>query len=145
MTLTDLRSVHQGVGEAGDISEGIHLPAGLVSLTATVTDINNASASAAVDIGPSLTLLDDGPTITAIGTGPAMSVDESFLPNGSTPDPTLTVSTGDFSGAFTSVQGADGATIAYRLGVISPDVDSGLTRFAERGECAADGERRRCC
>ena len=62
MTLTDLRSVHQGVGEPGDISEGTHLPAGLVSLTATVTDINNASASAAVDIGPSLTLLDDGPT-----------------------------------------------------------------------------------
>ena len=62
MTLTDLRSVHQGVGEPGDISEGTHLPAGLVSLTATVTDINNASASAAVDVGPSLTLLDDGPT-----------------------------------------------------------------------------------
>ncbi len=127
MTLTDLRSVHQGVGEPGDISEGTHLPAGLVSLTATVTDINNASASAAVDVGPFLTLLDDGPSITAIGTGPAMSVDESFLPNGSTPDPALTVSTGDFSGAFTSVQGADGATIAYRLGVLSPGVDSGLT------------------
>ena len=127
MTLTDLRSVHQGVGETGDISEGTHLPAGLVSLTATVTDIHNASASAAVDIGPFLTLLDDGPTITAIGTGPAISVDESFLPIGSTPDPALTVSTGDFSGAFTSVQGADGATIAFRLGVLSPDVGSGLT------------------
>ena len=62
ITLTDLRSVNQGVGEPGDISEGTHLPAGLVSLTATVTDINNASASAAVDVGPSLTLLDDGPT-----------------------------------------------------------------------------------
>ena len=62
VTLTDLRSVNQGAGEVGDISEGIHLPAGLVSLTATVTDINNASASAAVDIGPSITLLDDGPT-----------------------------------------------------------------------------------
>ena len=29
VTLTDLRSVNQGAGEVGDISEGIHLPGGL--------------------------------------------------------------------------------------------------------------------
>src|SRR5205823_2836295 len=56
ITLTDLRSVHQGAGETGDINEGTSLNAGLVSLTATVTDINNASASANVDSG----LIDSG-------------------------------------------------------------------------------------
>ena len=95
----------------------------MVSLTATVTDINNASASAAVDVGPFLTLLDDGPTITAIGTGPAVSVDESFLTlatngiDGSAPSPANTMATADFSGAFTHVNGADGATVAYALNI----------------------------
>src|SRR5205814_10391584 len=66
VTLTDLRSVRQGAGEAGDINEGTSLNAGLVSLTATVTDINNASASASVDVGPHLTFLDDGPTASTL-------------------------------------------------------------------------------
>ena len=116
VTMTELRGVVQGAGESPDSSEGTHLAAGLVSLTATVTDNNSSTASASIDLGPNITVHDDGPIIAAIGTGPAMSVDESFLPIGSTPDPTLTVSTGDFSGAFASVQGADGATTAYRLG-----------------------------
>jgi hypothetical protein len=95
MTLTDLRSVHQGVGEPGDTSEGTHLPAGLVSLTATVTDINNASASATVDVGPSLTLLDDGPTA---------QMDRGSLSEGSL----LTVAA---SGVLSNdVAGADGFT-----------------------------------
>src|SRR4051812_21210434 len=41
VTLTDLRSVLQGSGEAGDTSEGKSLFAGLISLSATVTDLNN--------------------------------------------------------------------------------------------------------
>src|SRR3954447_5935765 len=77
LTLTDLRSVQQGAGEAGDLSEGVSPLANLISLTATVTDINNATASASVDVGPHLTLLDDGPSITAANSGlPTLSVDE---------------------------------------------------------------------
>src|SRR5207249_3708807 len=78
ITLTDLRSVHQGAGEAGDINEGAILPAGLVTLTATVTDVNNKIASASVDVGPHLTFLDDGPSISIVVQGePALAVDES--------------------------------------------------------------------
>ncbi|WMT72021.1 DUF5801 repeats-in-toxin domain-containing protein [Bradyrhizobium sp. Ash2021] len=133
ITLTDLRSVHEGVGETGDINEGVSLPAGLVTLTATVTDNSNQSESASVDIGPHLTILDDGPSVSIVVQGePALAVDESFLTaatngiDGTTPNLANTHTTGDFSGAFTSVQGADGASIAYSLGVNSPNVDSGL-------------------
>src|SRR5436190_352303 len=132
ITLVDLRSVHQGAGETGDINEGTSLNVGLVSLTATVTDINNASASASVDVGPHLTLLDDGPSITVSKEAPSLSVDESFLTaatnviDGSTPNVANTLTTANFSGAFAHVNGADGATIAYSLGLISPNVDSGL-------------------
>ncbi|MGY4291885.1 NAD(P)H-flavin reductase [Bradyrhizobium sp. LM2.7] len=132
LTLTDLRSVHEGSGEAGDISEGTHLSAGLVSLTATVTDNNNQSASASVDVGPHLTLLDDGPSISASVERelPFLRVDESFLPNGTTPNPTFTHDSGNFSGAFSHVNGADGATISYALAASgatdATGVDSGL-------------------
>ncbi|MEH2568957.1 DUF5801 repeats-in-toxin domain-containing protein [Bradyrhizobium sp. AZCC 2289] len=133
ITLADLRSVHEGVGETGDVNEGVSLPAGLVTLTATVTDNSNQSASASVDIGPHLTILDDGPSVSIVVQGePALAVDESFLTaatngiDGTTPNLANTHTTGDFSGAFTSVQGADGASIAYSLGVSSPNVDSGL-------------------
>src|SRR4051794_37825430 len=77
ITLTDLRSVHQGAGETGDINEGTSLNAGLVSLTATVTDINNASASASVDVGPHLSFLDDGPVAAISLTANTVSVDET--------------------------------------------------------------------
>src|SRR5882724_1751993 len=132
VTLTDLRGVHQGAGENGDISEGISLAPGLVSLTATVTDINNATASASLDLGPQITVHDDGPTIQVQINGeegprfPTLSVDESNLPTGTTPNATLTVSHGDFSGSFTSAAGADGATITYAVAVQSANVDSGL-------------------
>ncbi|MER8629854.1 DUF5801 domain-containing protein, partial [Mesorhizobium opportunistum] len=57
---------------------------------------------------------------------PTLNVDESYLANGSTPNAALTVATGNFSGAFTAVQGADGATVAYSLAISSPGVASGL-------------------
>ena len=123
VTMTELRGVDQGAGESPDISEGAHLAAGLVSLTATVTDNNSNTASASVDLGPNITIHDDGPTITAIGTGPAISVDESFLTlatngiDGSTPNPANTMATAGFTGAFTHVNGADGATVAYALSI----------------------------
>ena len=110
-----------------DLSEGISLGAGVLNLTATVTDSDGDNQSATIDLGKQISFLDDGPSIQpAVLEGeqqlPTLAVDESFLPIGSTPDPALTVSTGDFSGAFTSVQGADSATIAFKLGVLSPGV-----------------------
>ena len=125
ITMTELRGVHQGAGEAPDASEGISLAAGLVSVTATVTDVNNASASASIDVGPQVSIHDDGPTVAASGTGSALSLSETHLTAtvlddniaGSAPNATLTHVTGDFSTAFTSVQGADGATIAYALSI----------------------------
>ena len=133
VTLTEDRSVKQGTPDTPtDLSEGSSLTAGVLNLRATITDADGDNQSATIDLGKQIGFLDDGPSIQpAVLEGeqqlPTLAVDESFLPSGSTPDPTLTVSTGDFSGAFTSVQGADGATIAYRLGVLSPGVDSGLT------------------
>ncbi len=129
VTLTDLRGVHQGTGENGDISEGISLAPGLVSLTATVTDTNNATASASLDLGPQITVHDDGPTIQVQINGEdgprfhALSVDESFIPNvgsgvgSAVGGPTSNVAAANFSGDFTVNGGADGqlGTTAYSL------------------------------
>jgi len=141
ITMTELRAVHELT--PGDFNEGINLGAGMVSLTLTVIDNNNQSVSASFDLGPHLTILDDGPSIQVVvqtgeGNGdhpgtPTLTVDESFLTaatnngtDGTTPDVTQTVKTANYSGSFTSVQGADSATIAYALGISAPNVDSGL-------------------
>jgi T1SS-143 domain-containing protein len=134
VTMTDLRAVHEA--NPADSNDGITLAAGLVSLTVTVTDFNTNTATATLDLGPHVTILDDGPTITAHeGEIPSLNVDESFLaaatnagvdgsgtgPAGSTTDH------GFFAGAFTSVAGADGATIAYTLGIGgTPSGEGGL-------------------
>ncbi|WP_256808841.1 DUF5801 repeats-in-toxin domain-containing protein, partial [Bradyrhizobium sp. Bra64] len=140
LTLTDLRSVHEGTGEDGDISEGTHVPAGLISLTATVTDNNNQSTSASVDVGPHLTLQDDGPSIQVVLEGeeralPNLVVDESNLTiatngiDGSIHNGNNTASA-SFGGFFQSVTGADGVPdpqhpISFALS-IDPSGTSGL-------------------
>ena len=76
-----------------------------------MTDVNNASASASVDVGSHLTFLDDGPSISAPGASATLTVDETVL---------ATNSTASFAGAFTSTFGADGAgTITYALDVVA--------------------------
>ncbi|WP_439374592.1 DUF5801 repeats-in-toxin domain-containing protein [Bradyrhizobium sp. DASA03120] len=129
ITLTDLRSVHQGSGEVGDANEGTQLPAGVVTLTATVTDNSNQSASASVDVGPHLTLQDDGPSISPSGQTPTLTVDETVL---------ATDASANFAGAFTPVFGADGpldanhdgaadaGAVTYALGISASGADSGL-------------------
>ncbi|WGR92987.1 DUF5801 domain-containing protein [Bradyrhizobium sp. ISRA435] len=121
ITLTDLRSMHEGTGEVGsDINEGTHLPAGLVTLTATVTDNNNNTASANVDVGTHVTFHDDGPTITASGNLNTLSVDESFIPvigSGQAPAGSST-DTESFAAAFTVHAGADGQqSLTYGLSI----------------------------
>ncbi|WP_063694591.1 DUF5801 repeats-in-toxin domain-containing protein [Bradyrhizobium stylosanthis] len=149
LTLTDLRSVHQGSGEDGDISEGIHVPAGLISLTATVTDNSNQSTSASVDVGPHLTLQDDGPSIHVVldgeGEGQVLTnlvVDESNLTavtngiEGSIHNG-INSAIGWFGGIFQANSGADGVAdsehpISYALS-IGPSGTSGLVD-AQTGE-----------
>ncbi|MBR0786865.1 DUF5801 repeats-in-toxin domain-containing protein, partial [Bradyrhizobium iriomotense] len=132
VTLTDLRSVHEGTGEDGDISEGTHVPTGLVSLTVTVTDNSNQSTSASVDVGPHLTLQDDGPSIHVVLDGeeqsvPNLFVDESNLTaatngiDGSIHDG-INVMTAWFGGIFQAISGADGVPdsehpISYALSI----------------------------
>src|SRR5436190_1602592 len=121
VTLTQMRSVKEGSGEVGDVSEGASFASNLVTLTATITDKDNDTATASVDLGKQLSFKDDGPTISATGAGPTLFVDESFLTsgtngiNGTTPDVNQTHVSGAYAGAFTSVQGADSATTAYTL------------------------------
>src|SRR5256885_2160707 len=126
----DLRSVHQGAGEAGDISEGKSPLAGLISLTATVTDINNASASASVDVGSHLSFLDDGPAMAvSVGSDAEVLVTtHDALTIGAASD----TATGDFGALFTSLgnYGADGpgTTVAsYALNVTLQGENSGLS------------------
>ncbi|HEX8030167.1 MAG TPA: DUF5801 repeats-in-toxin domain-containing protein, partial [Vicinamibacterales bacterium] len=129
ITLTDLRSMHEGTGEVGgDINEGVHLPSGMVTLTATVTDNFNQTGTATADVGPHLTFLDDGPAISLSGTANSLNTFEAYLSaatnagiNGSTPDASPTqghaLDKENFAGAFTVVTGADGATTAYALSI----------------------------
>src|SRR5206468_8470220 len=81
------------------------------------------TANAHIDLGSRVSFHDDGPSITASGTGPSIFVDESFLTaatngiDGSTPNLASTTTTGNFSGAFTSVQGADSAAVTYAVSI----------------------------
>jgi hypothetical protein len=67
VTFTELRGVKEATADPnGDTSEGISLSAGLVSLTATVTDNDLDQKSASIDLGPQITIHDDGPVQGAI-------------------------------------------------------------------------------
>ncbi|UGY13362.1 DUF5801 domain-containing protein [Bradyrhizobium septentrionale] len=131
VTLTDLRAVHEGT--PGDFNEGITLASGLITLTATVTDNNNQTASASVDVGSHLTILDDGPVAgTVTGATDTLVLDEtrpvgSDTAGGTAPTGLASV-TADFSNNFTSGSyGADGAgSTAYTLKLTGVNVASGL-------------------
>ncbi|MES5482965.1 DUF5801 repeats-in-toxin domain-containing protein [Bradyrhizobium sp. INPA03-11B] len=123
VTFTEYRAVKQPFGTSPDSGEGVSLATGIVGLTATITDNDGDFQSASLDLGKQLTITDDGPSIKANGTAPSLSLSESHLTAtalddhiaGSAPDASLTTTSADFSTAFTSIQGADGATICYAL------------------------------
>ena len=81
---------------------------GAIALVATVTDADGDHASASLNLGSFLTFHDDGPSISLAGTQlPSLVVDETDL---------STDATADFSGAFSSAFGADGAgSVSYAL------------------------------
>ncbi|WGD49493.1 DUF5801 repeats-in-toxin domain-containing protein [Bradyrhizobium sp. CB1650] len=135
ITMTDLRGVHEN--DPTNTNEVVHLGSGLVSLTATAVDVSGNTAIGNFDLGPHITIHDDSPSIdVAQGEGndegpqlpflPALEVDESALPGGAQTPSFPTTAKQDFSGAFTHVDGADGATITYALSVANGGVDTHL-------------------
>jgi len=123
VTFVEHRAVEQSSGTSPDSGEGIALGTGLVNLIATVTESDGQYQDLSIDLGKQLTITDDGPRIEAAGTAPSLTLSETHLTAttlddhiaGSAPDAALTTTSADFSTAFTSVQGADGATIHYAL------------------------------
>ena len=135
ITMTDLRGVHEN--NPHDNNESIHLGTGLVSVTATAVDVSGNSASGTFDLGPHITISDDSPSIdVAQGEGGEegphlpflgpLEVDESALPDGAQTASFSTTAKQDFSGAFTHVDGADGAHITYALSIAAGGVDTHL-------------------
>jgi hypothetical protein len=90
-----------------------------VTLTATITDADGDFRTASIDLGARISFLDDGPSISATGEAPALSVDETLL--------ATDTDSANFASAFSSLPGADGATITYGLGMAGANgLDSGL-------------------
>jgi hypothetical protein len=120
VTLDQFRAVVQplaGSNPAVDYNEPVTLSAAnLVTLTATVTDGDGDTASATANIAQNLVFKDAAPTITAPGTIPTVTVSEVTLGLAG-------AQSGDFSGVFHPVYGADGpaasAPLTYALGVSS--------------------------
>ena len=111
--------------QSPDVLEGISPNAGLVSLTATVTDNNGATASTSIDLGPLITVFDDVPTavadsdMVAAGTqGPATG---NVLSGG-----TDAIDTNTTDGVA-DVKGADGAVVS---GVAAGNTDANLENLA---------------
>ena len=63
MTFTEYRAVTQPFGTNPDGGEGVSLTAGIVNLTATITEKDGDFQTASLDLGSRLTITDDGPTI----------------------------------------------------------------------------------
>ncbi|ANK83998.1 MULTISPECIES: DUF5801 repeats-in-toxin domain-containing protein [unclassified Rhizobium] len=99
--------------EAIDATEGLDITE--IHYAQQTTNASNK------EVGSFINFDDDGPAITAVGTAPQVIVDESDL---------ATNATGNFATAFTPTPGADGATIAYALGINALNNVSGLTDTA---------------
>jgi hypothetical protein len=92
-------------------------------MTATRTDGDGDSTPASADVGNQFKFDDDGPTLTADTTGaPSITDDETVLG---------TDNTGDYSGNFTAVFGADGAAVASRSYSLS--TSGGASGLVESG------------
>src|SRR5262249_10968254 len=63
VTFTEYRAVAQPSGTNPDGGEGVSLTAGIVNLTATITDKDGDFQTTSLDLGSRLTITDDGPTI----------------------------------------------------------------------------------
>ena len=105
-TLDDTNSAVQALNVGGTLTD-----------TFTVSSIDGTPQVVTITI--------HGPLVGATGTAPSLTLSESHLTAtalddniaGSAPNATLTTTSGNFSTAFTSVQGVDGATISYALAI----------------------------
>jgi large repetitive protein len=79
VTLNQLRAVVHG--DTDDDNEPTGLNTEVVTLTATITDVDGDSASAAIDLGATITFLDDGPSID-ITAGDVSVVEGGTISNG---------------------------------------------------------------
>ncbi|WP_018260359.1 DUF5801 repeats-in-toxin domain-containing protein [Methylobacterium sp. WSM2598] len=116
VTLTQARSVVQN--NKLDPNDGATLAAGLISLSATITDGDHDSASRTISISDLMTFNDDGPSLaTKSGTG-SVTADDAQLKQ---------AFTGSFADYFaTPTFGADGAgSLDYKFAIKS--TNSGLT------------------
>ncbi|MGN0924505.1 retention module-containing protein, partial [Ectopseudomonas mendocina] len=123
ITLEQLRAIEH---PTADPDEAAFLGSGHVELKLTVTDGDGDSVSGGLDIGKVISFRDDAPSINAgeIAAG-ELEVDETNL---------LVDKTVDYSGAFTSSYGADGAgSISYKLDISASGADSGLKDSASSG------------
>ncbi|AOO81287.1 hypothetical protein BHK69_13180 [Bosea vaviloviae] len=108
VTLDQIRALSHP--DATNPNDPVSLAAGLVTLTATITDRDNDSTTATAQIGAALQFLDDGPSIVRNAVvAPSLVVDETNL---------AADAQASFSGLFTPAYGADGAgTTTYALAV----------------------------
>jgi hypothetical protein len=118
VTLDQVRAIVHSPNTGPDQATGLSA-ADLVKLVATIIDKDGDSNSASLNLGNAISFKDDAPTISAGQAGVAsLQVDETTL---------AIDTTTDFSGAFTSNYGADGAgNIGYALAVKAQGADSGL-------------------
>ena len=126
VTLSDLRAVHQGVGEDPDQSEAIaslNSVANLVTLTATITDADGDNQSATIDLGKQVSFLDDGPSETAVTSRVMVALDEGNTDSGAPPISTpATIDTGAIvKGDDPDVTGTGSISHAVSVGsLVSP-------------------------
>ncbi|MGG5870978.1 retention module-containing protein [Pseudomonas peli] len=97
--------------------------ANLVQLVVTITDKDGDAASATLNLGSAISFRDDAPSISAgQALAGSLQVDETNLAGNAT---------ANFSAAFTSVYGADGAgSLVYSLNVSAAGANSGLVDSA---------------
>ena len=93
-----------------------------MSLTATVTDKDNDTASTSIDLGVKVGFRDDAPSVSTNTVSTVLEVDETVLTSNDSEN---------FASAFTVNYGADGAgSTVYSLGVSSAGEDSLLDDVA---------------
>ncbi len=137
VTFTEDRAVKEVQTNPADAADNtVSFGKNLITLTQTITDGDDSTASKGIDLGPQLSITDDGPKITLTGFEPTITLSESHLPNGTHPNShdtseTLNFGTGflGLGAVFSDNFGADGAAksgaVSYALS-IGNGSDSGL-------------------
>ncbi|MBR1276392.1 VCBS domain-containing protein [Bradyrhizobium sp. AUGA SZCCT0283] len=119
MTFTEYRAVRQPFGTNPDGGEGVSLTAGIVNLTATITDKDGDFQTASLDLGSRLTITDDGPTIGGFDHATIVAKDNQVVSG------TYNVSFGADGDSAMRVAIHDGAVNGYNLA--TTDLGGGIT------------------